>query len=198
KRPRFVFNKYLDQFADILVEEGYLDEENAKLMKNLLSRNPIQSDQYIQWREDKFSLLTFFYFVNKLDYFDKNLCPINPYSIRIEEEDVEISSLLINYFKTSDSTKLNAQINSKNMRLINNAIRELYFKFLKEKDIRSDKRYIPYKETVLYCFEKGISFTPEYQKSTSKTRGKIDTDIVDIVKRVWDKNKKQFNMKQHK
>jgi len=190
KKLRYViFTEYLNHFIDFFSKRGCLDEKDAELMKCLLSGNPLPDNLYIQWKKDQFSLLLFFFLADKLGYFNKPLCPTK---LRRYYSDSEVgcSTLMINNFKTADGTRLTHYTNTKNWKLMHNAIKELHSKVAKEKDFIFTKGDNPYQKTILYCFDKGIPFTLEDKTSKDKTRGKIDTDMVDIVYEVWRKNKK--------
>jgi hypothetical protein len=49
-----------------------LDEDNAKLMLDRFSDNPILGEDFILWKKDARSLITFIYLADKLDFLDKS------------------------------------------------------------------------------------------------------------------------------
>jgi hypothetical protein len=184
----YVLDKYLDQFTDIFVEEEYLDTDNAKRMKELLSGSPDSNLNPIYWRKKYFSLITFFYFADKMDYFNKEICPTR-YNRKYDIDETRCSALLLHHFITFDKKKLPHYTNFNYWQQLNNAINELYNKVNKDKNFICTDKDNQFTKTILYCFNHGISIVPEYNKY-GEERGIIDKDMTDIVYRVWENNKK--------
>jgi hypothetical protein len=55
----------LEEFTNVFVEEGYLDDHNAKVMISIFLKG-IKEDK-ITWKKDLLSLLTFIFLVDEFD-----------------------------------------------------------------------------------------------------------------------------------
>jgi hypothetical protein len=122
-RPPYVFKKYLDQFTDVFIRKGYLDIENVKQMNDLFSLDRKYANHRIKWKKSYLSLLTFVFLADKLDFFDKSICPTR-YNKYYEIVEVQYSALLLHHFSTVHMTELQHYKNSRDWKQIHNAIEE--------------------------------------------------------------------------
>ena len=71
RKRHFVIIKNLEELTNVLMKDGYLDEENAMLMKDAFSEEVKPVKEKILWEKDTISLITFIYLADRLVYFDK-------------------------------------------------------------------------------------------------------------------------------
>jgi hypothetical protein len=183
-------NISLDEFTNVFIEEGYLDENNAKVMNKPFSQDT--RAEKILWKKSLLSLLTFIFLVDffkclKIQLWDKQRDQSKSIAIFIKRNFLFLSK---NKMKSYDKSTI-----YDNWNFIKNAINECYSQYSKtiKPKVTKDKQF--YYEIISYYAQNTTPFNDGFtdNKYDNKEKSKLDLEIVNIFCRISSKDPENCN-----
>jgi len=192
----FIFiERPLEILANAFVKKGYIDNDNALLMKDCFSITPTLIGKEICWKMDLKSLMTFIYLSDRLDFIDKDKTERSNFRIhdtsakeekekedkKLGNKEVKYSILLKNFIISKVYGTSKAEY-SREWKEINEAITTLREEIARKKDPKIDEADIienmTRKEAILFYFK-------NKEQKAFKKNNKIDREILDLFYETW-------------
>ena len=198
--PQFKFTIPIEWLTKLFIEGGFLNKKNAIKLNNLIKKNQKPEEQLIQWEKELLSLITFIYLADRLDFFDKKVCPTkdhsNPSYPNYNGNGIQYTVFIRYNF---DVLPYDGKIeHSKLMRtwnLVDNFIKRLEHDITKQVANRYELNEISDRNKITHYFDNDLSFISKNMNLKKKERGDIDNEIVKIMREIW---KKQNLLKHNK